>query len=173
MIVVKLGGSLFEHRNLRIGLNSWLSSLNGPVILLPGGGPFADSVREFDQRHAVGEEASHMAALLAMRVTSELIRALVPLRSIHFLDIVAFCREHDQLPHSWAVTSDSLAVWVAIVRNADRVILLKSQDRPEGTWQSAADCGFVDDHFPHIANRAPMPIEVVNFRDWLDRGART
>lgn len=34
----------------------------------------------------------------------------------------------DELPHTWAVTSDSIAVWVAAAWGAQRVVLLKDVD---------------------------------------------
>ena len=66
--------------------------------------------------------------------------------------------------------------WAAVVFSASRLILLKSVDIPPGTsWYDAAERGWVDRHFPIIAYRLAasrltgmVPVEVVNFRRWLD-----
>ena len=73
------------------------------------------------------------------------------------------------LPHTWAVTTDSIAARAAVVSRASRLILLKSIDIPDGTpWPVAAANRWVDGHFPAVVADAPFPIEVVNFRRWLD-----
>ena len=51
MIVVKVGGSLFDHPQLGPGLRAYLDSLTpARVLLVPGGGDFADSVRKLDRQ---------------------------------------------------------------------------------------------------------------------------
>ena len=73
------------------------------------------------------------------------------------------------LPHTWAVTTDSIAARAAVVYGAERLVLLKSVDVPAGTtWEVAAERGWVDRHFPHVIANAPFPVEVVNFRRVLD-----
>ncbi len=169
MIVVKLGGSLYDHPRLRVGLNAWLETIPSPVLLVPGGGEIADGVRAFDTIHGLGEEAAHWAALRALTVAADLVRTLVARPDVEVLDAFAFCRENDQaLPHTWAVTTDSIAASVAVVRKSRRLILLKSADRPNGSWEDAAERGFVDRHFPTIVRGVTFPIEVLNFRRWLD-----
>lgn len=172
MIVVKLGGSLYDHPDLRGGLNQWLADQPGPVLLVPGGGEIADGVRAFDKRHGVGEEAAHWAAVRSLTVAGVLLAALVTRKDVEILDAFAFAREDegrpDRLPHTWDVTTDSLALRAAVVRNAAKLILLKSNDLRPMTWEAAALMGFVDPHFPKIAAGVPFPIEVVNFRRYLD-----
>jgi len=89
------------------------------------------------------------------------------------IDCLAFAAEDESrlgpLPHSWAVTSDSIAARAAVVHGAERLVLLKSVDVPPGTsWEAAAARGWVDPHFPHVVVGAPFPVEVVNFRRVLD-----
>lgn len=168
MIVVKVGGSLYDHPRLRDGLNRWLAAVPGPVLLVPGGGAVADGVRAFDRLHGLGEEAAHWAALRALAVTADLLRAIVVRPDVTVLDAFAFCRDEDtRLPHTWAVTTDSIALRAASVRGASRVILLKSQDRPAGSWDDAARAGFVDAFFPTLVAEG-RAVEVVNLRRWLD-----
>ncbi len=103
MIVVKVGGSLFDHPALARGLRAYLRSLlaaspgchsvsspdvvtaagraavsvSPQVLLVPGGGPVVDAVRLFDRIHQLGEEAAHWLALRALTVTAELLQRLL------------------------------------------------------------------------------------------------
>ena len=190
MIVVKVGGSLYDHPRLGPGLRTYLDTLPEPVLLVPGGGEFADAVRKLDALHQLGEESSHWLALHAMNLAGEFLRQLGV--KTPMIDALEICM---QLPHSWDVTSDSIAAHVAISLNASRLILLKSVDIPIGTsWAEAADRGWVDRHFPSImANsqygarraskgedpclRVGLPpltaphallVEIVNFREVLN-----
>ena len=168
MIVVKLGGSLYDHPALRAGLNRWLETVPTPILLVPGGGAFADAVRAFDRLHGIGEWAAHRASIRSMGVAAETLMSIISIGGVHVLDADLYCREHDQLPHSWDVTSDSIALRMAMLKSAEKLILLKSLDRPEGTWESLAENDFVDRHFPILAKSTDVPIEVVNFRRHLD-----
>jgi hypothetical protein len=95
---------------------------------------------------------------------------------VRVLDCYAFAREDEArpgaLPHTWGVTTDSIAARAAAVFGAERLILLKSRDVPPGTpWEEVAANGWVDAHFPHVARTLACPIEVVNFRRRLDAPA--
>ena len=161
MIVVNVGGSLYDHTRLGPGLQGFLASLPEPVLLVPGGGDFANSVRKLDALHDLGEESCHWLTLHAMNLAGEFLNRLGI--STPILDAGAF---DSDLPHSWNVTSDSIAARAAIVHGASRLILLKSIDIPPGTdWTDAAQRGWVDPHFPKIvAGEVRLTIEAVNFR---------
>jgi aspartokinase-like uncharacterized kinase len=171
VIVVKVGGSLYDHRKLRPGLGEFLTPLlrAGPVILVPGGGPFADAVRAMDRVHALGDEASHWLALRTLSTAALFLKMIVPTADgLSILDPFDFARADDALPHSWDATSDSVAARVAFVERADRLILLKSIDvPPETPWDVAAERGWVDRHFPSIVAASGLTVEVLNFRRWL------
>ena len=158
MIVVKVGGSLYDHPKLGPGLRAYLDSLPEPVLVVPGGGPFADTVRELDGIHDLGEEKCHWLALEAMNTAAAFLRSLGITAPI--LDAVAFCREHDELPHTWAATSDSVAALAARVKHATQLVLLKSVDIPPGTpWDEAAKRGWVDAVFQGLVDDVPFVIE--------------
>ena len=62
------------------------------------------------------------------------------------------------LPHSWDVTSDSIAARLAAVLGAEELVLLKSAPPPESaTLQEAADAGYIDRCFPQFAARCSPP----------------
>lgn len=174
MIVVKVGGSLYDSPQLGPALRAFVASL-GPseVLLVPGGGDVADAVRALDRTHALGEEAAHWVALRSLGVTAAFLTSLIGLR---VLDPFAFALEDEArpgaLPHTWAVTTDSIAARAALVFGAERLVLLKSVDVPPGTpWHEAAERGWVDAHFPEIAPLLKCPVELLNFRAKLDAHA--
>src|SRR5262249_5729227 len=80
VIVVKVGGSLFDHPRLGPGLRAYLDSLApAEVLLVPGGGDFADAVRKLDRIHGLGEEASHQLALRTLTITAAFLEQLLML----------------------------------------------------------------------------------------------
>ncbi len=97
-----------------------------------------------------------------MSVTAEFLRRLVGPTAV--LDAHEFAVEDDArpgaLPHSWDVTSDSMAARVALVAGAATLILLKSTRLHEAeSWQDAAERGLVDRHFP-VAMQALSSVSV-------------
>lgn len=207
MIVAKVGGSLYDEPRLGPALRRWLGEQSEPVLLVPGGGAFADAVRALDRVHRLGEEQAHWLAIRSLGVAGEFLRRMVwgerpppvagyavadlPLREggmknssppdgevgtrsvpgggCSVLDCLAFFTRHDLTPHTWAVTTDSLALAAAIHLNASRLVLLKSIDIPPGTpWPEAAARGWVDAHFPTLAADTGVPIVAVNFRRWIE-----
>ena len=142
--LVKVGGALLASRDALDTAARALDSAaarGAGVVVLPGGGPFADSVRRVDAALGSGPDAAHWMAILAMdqyahlfasRTTrarivehpAEVTGALAHGR----LPVVApyrWLRARDPLPHSWDVTSDSVAAWMAGELGAKRLILVK------------------------------------------------
>ena len=82
MWVVKLGGSLHDTPALR-GWLRWLATAPGPArIVVPGGGPFADTVRTLQPTLGFGELAAHRMAILAMQQYGLVLQALEPALSL-------------------------------------------------------------------------------------------
>jgi aspartokinase-like uncharacterized kinase len=180
VIVVKVGGSLFDHPGLGPGLSRWLADRGRPALLVPGGGPAADAVRDWDRVHGLGDAASHWLAIRSLSLTAALLHRLLPgsvivdspraaiEAGLGILDPFAFCRADDTLPHSWDVTSDSIAARAAVIGDASRLVLLKSIDILPGIdWPTVVANKWVDAYFPRAVVRAAFPIEFVNFRKWL------
>jgi len=184
MTVVKVGGSLFDNPQLGPNLRAWLAAQGWilepkspdlperPVLLIPGGGDFAEAVRKLDRIHGLRKQAAHRIALQSLTVSAQFLHHLLPeaqlvsdlsldLAGVNILQSFADVPELDKLPESWSVTSDSLAAHVARIVNADRLILLKSVPVPSGmSWQEAAKQGIVDEYFPTIAAGGLFPIVV-------------
>jgi aspartokinase-like uncharacterized kinase len=193
-VVVKVGGSLYDLPELGRRLCLWLDRLpDRHVLLVPGGGPTTNVVRDLDRRHGLGEEAAHWLALRALGLNAHFLNQLVPKsevvegvtacpvvwrrRKAAILDPHAFARADEGLPgclpHRWSVTSDSLAARVAVVAGAWRLILLKSVTVPAGLdWAEAGRRGLVDECFAEVLRRGsagggPAPeVHAVNFRTW-------
>lgn len=106
-----------------------LQSEASPVLVVPGGGPFAERVRKY----GVGGSAAHWMAIAAMEqyghylssfglpVTAKLIP---PAHPVVFLPYTLL-RKSDPLPHTWEVTSDTIAAWCAHLLRLP-LVLLKS-----------------------------------------------
>jgi aspartokinase-like uncharacterized kinase len=77
MIVIKLGGSLVESDALLQCLDSIEQNYqNQTVIIVPGGGGFADQVRQTQQRWHFDDQTAHHMAILAMQQMALLFKAL-------------------------------------------------------------------------------------------------
>src|SRR5260370_41527482 len=96
--VVKLGGShaFSEH------LAGWVAAIAGcagDIVVVPGGGPFADAVRDSQPKIGFDDEAAHHMALLAMEqygcALASLNGALVPADS---LAAIQHAREAGKVP---------------------------------------------------------------------------
>lgn len=122
MIVAKIGGSLCRDKEILKGLCEVLMRFHALVV--PGGGEFADQVRELDRKLNLNPEISHRMALLAMDLTGLLIKNFCP-----GLEIVRISKEPvEELPASWDLTSDSIAAWIAKRNRAESLIILKDVD---------------------------------------------
>jgi aspartokinase-like uncharacterized kinase len=174
--VVKLGGGVLAHSEhfdaalAAIGV----AAREHRLLIVPGGGPFADAVRDVDRRLGLTDTAAHWMAVLAMDQYAHLIAArltggvlVTDAREIAnafgtgHIPILApyrWLREADALPHSWDVTSDSIAAWVAGAVGARRLVLVK----PPG----AAGGDLVDAYFSR-ALPAEVTAEIVAADDFL------
>jgi len=145
--VVKVGGALLSAANAPAPLDAVVRALESAVArgdslaVVPGGGPFADAVRRVDTALGMSRDAAHWMAILAMdqhalliasRTTharlvehpAEISGALLHGR-LPVLAPYRWLRARDPLPHTWDVTSDSIAAWVAGDLEARRLVLVK------------------------------------------------
>jgi 5-(aminomethyl)-3-furanmethanol phosphate kinase len=165
VIVVKVGGSLFKEPNLGSVLPRWLATLREPTVIVPGGGAFADAVRDLDAIHGMNESDAHWLAIRSLGLSRHFLLQLLR-NKLDVLDCYDFFIRHDLTPHNWAVTSDSLALAYAQHQRASKLILLKSVTMLEKmTWEEAAKVEIVDEFFPLLMKRQDMDVEVVNLRE--------
>jgi len=177
--VVKVGGSLLASGSLP-SLLTTLGELARTyrLVVVPGGGPFADAVRRACSLHDPGASAAHWMAILAMDQQAHLLAGLLPAARLTtgpdeiadfltegllpVLSPFRWLRAADPLPHGWHVTSDSIAAWVAARLSARRLVLLKSLEGVPGTsgdvlaevpLRSPALAGMVDEYFERAVER--------------------
>ncbi len=149
--VIKIGGALLSLGDTlpRALAAIELLSPERSLVIVPGGGPFADAVRSVHERHALTPDDAHWMAILGMdqyaillasRIRNaelvsrpgEIARAQARDR-IPVLAPYRWLREADPLPHGWDVTSDSIAAWVASTIGARQLILIKPSARDPHT----------------------------------------
>ncbi|PKL69378.1 MAG: uridylate kinase [Methanomicrobiales archaeon HGW-Methanomicrobiales-1] len=176
-LVVKLGGSLHHQIPDIIPL---LCKSRRPLLVIPGGGIFADAVRQ----EAVTDDAAHWMAIAAMEQYGWLIASqgmkttdilAVPETTTVFLPYVSM-RHRDPLPHSWDITSDSIAAWIAAELGIE-LLLLKSVDGIflNGLFQKQVttpiDTEQVDPFFIPFVLKHRIKTTIINGKEgeWVDK----
>ena len=195
LTVVKVGGGLAREAGdgtLR-ALCTEIAEAGArhPLLVVPGGAQFADTVREHDHRFALRPQTAHRMAILAMDQFGWALADLIPgaVRCsklggsrpgvIPVLLPAALLAERDPLPESWAVTSDSIAAWVAGAAGAGRLVLVKPVAGLYRTWpptdepiarltvdelDSLRPAG-VDEHLPAALRAAGVETWVIGGRE--------
>jgi 5-(aminomethyl)-3-furanmethanol phosphate kinase len=138
-LVVKVGGGLLQAEGLaglrRACAEAVALAQRRPVLVVPGGGPFADAVRAVDAQVGLGDDLAHALALQAMDQLGAVLRPLLgdcavteelaPPPRLALLRAAPAFGARPEIPHSWTVTSDSLAVFAAAAVGAPEAVLLK------------------------------------------------
>ena len=179
-VVVKVGGGVLDDLDAFRAVVAAVSEAGrrARVLVVPGGGPFADAVRELDARLPLSDDVAHWAAVLGMEqyalllasaidgarlvATPDEVSDALAARALPVLAPYQWLREADPLPHSWDVTSDSIAAWVAGQLGAPHVVLVK----PAGAVGSAPDV--VDPYFDQaLAQVTEVTILAAEDAAWL------
>ena len=202
LTVVKVGGGLAREagdsalRTLCRAIGD--AGARHPLLIVPGGAAFADAVREHDSRFDLDAATSHRMAILAMDQFGWLLSDLIP-GAVRCLDLAsaraaaargetpvllpAALLAGDPLPASWAVTSDSIAAWVAGAAAPARLVLVKPveglyRDWPPGgdplarvsvdelaELRAAGRAAGVDEHLPEALRAAAVEAWVIDGRE--------
>jgi aspartokinase-like uncharacterized kinase len=161
LTVVKVGGGIGDHA--LPGVCAALGRRRS-LLVVPGGGRFADAVREADRRFALSAETAHRMAILGMEqfgwLLSDLIPGAVRCTDLEWIDpdrtsVLLPAGLPLDLPASWDVTSDSIAAWVARKAGAGRLVLVKAGPG-------------VDEYFPTAIEGAPFETSVITPEELLD-----
>jgi 5-(aminomethyl)-3-furanmethanol phosphate kinase len=141
--VIKIGGGLASVPGAldRVCREVARAAIRHMILVVPGGGPFADAVREFDHLWNLSPSTAHWMAVLGMDQYGHALASRIPGAVLveepgdlfHTLGegsavVLApsrWMRAANVLPHSWQVTSDSIAAFVAGALDAARLILIK------------------------------------------------
>lgn len=182
--VLKIGGSLAES-DAAAQLMRRLSALRlARLVVVPGGGDYADAVRRAQRRHGFADPAAHRMALVAMHISALQLAALgagfalaesveeferawergaTPIWAPERMALAA-----PEIPQSWDVTSDSLAAWLAARIEAARLVLVKScpvAGHMARDAEALARAGIVDASFPEFVRARGFTWRVVSGMD--------
>jgi hypothetical protein len=181
MIVVKLGGSVIKKwAEIVEALLEAGGEVGKKILIVPGGGEIADRIRAMN----VDDERAHWMAISAMEINSHILLSLsskleeISAKNFEEIDFegagvllpYCFMRSNDELPHSWDVTSDSIALWVAGKLGAEVVIkvtdvdgilrdgmLVEKIDADELTFESCLDL-----YSPYLMKKYGIDVFVCN-----------
>jgi dihydroneopterin aldolase len=186
--VIKIGGSLAAASSL----SGWLLALDkipGQPIVVPGGGAFADAVRQAQNDMGFDDLAAHRMALLAMEQYGLALAARAPRmilastpaaiqRAWRLGKIPLWAPSHmlasvTPVPPSWDATSDSLAAWLAGELRAARLLLVKSADVAANgaTLAELVASGLVDRLFSGFAGTSGAEIYIAGPSALIDAAA--
>ncbi len=187
MRIVKLGGSLATAPALAGWLKAVAAAPDGPWLVVPGGGPFADAIRSLQPQLGFDDLAAHRMAILAMQQYGLFLQGLEP--RLRLVEDETGIRTLGPAPGlvlpwrmlgrdtgikaSWAITSDSLALILAHRLAAEELLLVKSAELPAGPAQAAAlaAAGLLDAAFPGLAAGYPGRVRLIHRDDVAARQA--
>ena len=147
-IIAKIGGKIIENpQNLKNTLNQLKTLLLDKeiienIIIIPGGGSYANFIRKLDAKLEIGDELSHWMAIFAMncngimicqkyneiRCISDISELKKSNKTISIFLPFDFLYQSDKLPHNWSVTSDSIAIYIASILELNQCFLIKDVD---------------------------------------------
>jgi aspartokinase-like uncharacterized kinase len=142
MIVVKLGGSLLGNPALAHWLKVLVAYQKEALVIVPGGGIFADAVRVAQQKAGVNDATAHQLALLAMdqyglllasmqaslvivKTEREIAQCGDQQRAVVWLPSIMVLAD-ERIPQHWQMTSDSISAWLAEKLGASHLVVVKS-----------------------------------------------
>lgn len=157
-------------------LNTIEQKLKTEVVIIPGGGVFADQVRTVQKQWQFNDEIAHQMAILAMQQMALLFKSIKPIFSLvknisvidNYSSIAIWLPDIQELNSSavkasWDITSDALAAWVANQLTTDELILVKSAPVPiNNTIQQMQQQGLVDKAFCQYIKNAPYKTTLLN-----------
>lgn len=177
MRVIKLGGSLMSDQViLRQCLTTIELKVKDQVVIVPGGGVFAEQVRLTQQLWKFDDDIAHHMAILAMQQMALLLKSIKPkfvltdkITDIKKTQSIVIWSPNIQLldksgvKASWDVSSDSLSAWLATQILADELILVKSAPVPVQPTLYEMQCqGIVDKAFQQFTQHANYHIILLN-----------
>ena len=172
MWVVKIGGSLETAPGLRALLEVLVEYGRSKIIIVPGGGRFADKVRAEQKGMAMDDATAHRLAIRGMEHYAAVLCG-INTRLYPVTDPETPANAGDELsvpvwlpgkllagqpgiPCNWQVTSDSLALWLADRIGAEALILVKSVANSTADVVRLAATGYLDAYFPRMLEQTSV-----------------
>lgn len=187
MNIVKLGGSLQEKgRALIRFISAYAEQKANTVIIIPGGGHFVKRIRELSEQEVISDDAAHWMALLGMHQYGfyladgtgiEIVESVEELSNVAHMGLLLpynLLKADDSLPHTWNVTSDTIAAFVANKMGEKSFIKLTDVDGLKDdkgllikrihakTMINRAHTGCVDAELPLFLMQNEMSCTIVN-----------
>jgi aspartokinase-like uncharacterized kinase len=177
--VLKIGGSLVRSDAAWQLMRALAVRERSRLLIVPGGGNFADGVRAAQAQQGLSEAAAHHMALLAMHMLAVALADLAPgfVLADSRAQFDAAWRAGKtpvwvpapmvlgvaSIPASWDVTSDSLSAWLAGEVGATKLVLVKSCTLPPDARSARAltDAGVVDACFARFVEGCSFIWQVV------------
>ncbi len=142
--VFKIGGKILDNSNNLINTIAQLTQLFEDkiikkLILIPGGGFLANFVRSIYREFIFNEDLAHWIAIYSMDYNGiELKRKFPHLKLYDYYETLEqenrgmfiflpykYLKKHDELPHSWDVTSDSISLYLTKKFGSNKCFLIK------------------------------------------------
>lgn len=180
MIIIKLGGSLSRTDTLVNCLNAVEKNYQGrAVVIVPGGGAFADQVRMAQQHWQFDDATAHQMAILAMQQMALMFKGLKPnFAIIHSVAAIQYPLDRQKtaiwspdiieldnagIPASWDISSDSLAAWLAKTVSATELVLVKAATIDTSlSLHQLAKQHIVDKAFCDFVAKAAFKTRIIN-----------
>ncbi len=191
MHLIKIGGSLtYEAEPLLKTLKSYAKEKNKKIVIIPGGGDFADVVRKIDKTLNISNSLSHKLAIKCMDLIGEVYAEIGDIKAYDTLFDLKREIEKEKITillpskillstdiaeHSWAITSDSLSLYIGKLLDVREVIIATDVDGiydkfPGGKLLNIINANdikgltSVDEKFPILLKKFKMNAYVVNGR---------
>jgi len=120
MTAVKFGGSLIKHAKTVLTAFKELNEISENVIIVPGGGIFADLIRKAQKEYKISDSAAHEMALLAMEqygvFLSDVSGIACSKNLSHKRPFILLPSETilgSALEKCWSITGDTIACYIA------------------------------------------------------------
>ncbi|AAB98446.1 delta 1-pyrroline-5-carboxylate synthetase [Methanocaldococcus jannaschii DSM 2661] len=191
MHIVKIGGSLtYDAKPLLKALKNYAKENNKKIVIIPGGGEFANVVRKIDKALNISNSLSHKLAIKCMDLIGEVyaeigyikaydtlfdLKREIEKEKIAILLPSKILLSTDIAEHSWAITSDSLSLYIGKLLDVREVIIATDVDGiydkfPGGKLLNIINANdikgltSVDETFPILLKQFKMNAYVVNGR---------
>lgn len=191
MHLIKIGGSLtYEAEPLLKALKNYAREKNKKIVIIPGGGDFADVVRKIDKTLNISNSLSHKLAIKCMDLIGEVYAEIGDIKAYDTLFDLKREIEKEKIAillpskillstdiaeHSWAITSDSLSLYIGKLLDVREVIIATDVDGiydkfPGGKLLNIINANdikgltSVDEKFPILLKKFKMNAYVVNGR---------
>ncbi|ADC70398.1 aspartate/glutamate/uridylate kinase [Methanocaldococcus sp. FS406-22] len=189
MHLIKIGGSLtYDAKPLLKALKNYAKENNKKIVIIPGGGEFANVVRKIDKTLNISNSLSHKLAIKCMDLIGEVyaeignikaydtlfdLKREIEKEKIAILLPSKILLSTDIAEHSWAITSDSLSLYIGKLLDVREVIIATDVDGiydkfPGGKLLNIINANdikgltSVDETFPILLKQFKMNAYIVN-----------